>query len=80
MKFEASLVKHVLGEDVDARVTSWTTDRAAAQRFSGADGTIIEVPTEKVSSQIVPRPQVGKYASESEVLLKGPVQGTPTIP
>src|SRR5207244_1830981 len=40
---ESSLIKHVLGEDVNAGVTSWTTERSVAQRFSGPNGTIIEV-------------------------------------
>ncbi len=77
---EGSLIRHVLGEDVSAGVTSWTTDRAVATRFSGSGGTIIEVPVSKVSSQVVPRPPVPKYGGESEVLLRGTVQGTPTRP
>jgi hypothetical protein len=77
---EGSLIRHVLGEDVNAGVTSWTSERGVAARFSGPDGTIIEVPMSKVSSQIVPRPPVPKYGSESEVLLRGTVQGTPTRP
>ena len=77
---EASLIKHVLGEDVNAGVTSWTTERSVAARFSGPNGTIIEVPLNKVSSQIVPRPLVPKYGGESEVLLKGTIQGNPTVP
>jgi hypothetical protein len=77
---EGSLVQHVLGEDVNAGVTSWTTDRAVAARFSGPNGTIIEVPMSKVSSQVVPRPPLPKYGGESEVLLKSTIQGTPTRP
>jgi len=77
---EASLIKHVLGEDVNAGVTSWTTERGVAARFSGPDGTIIEAPLSKVSGQIVPKPPVPKYGAESEVLLRGTVQGTPTRP
>lgn len=77
---QASLIKHVLGEDVKAGVTSWTPDRAVARRFSGPNGTIIEVPAKNVSDKIVPRPDVGKYSGESEVLLKGTIQGTPTRP
>jgi hypothetical protein len=77
---EASLTQHVLGEDVNAGVRSWTTERGVAARFSGPDGTIIEVPLSDVSSQIVPRPPVLKYGSENEVLLKGTIQGTPTKP
>jgi hypothetical protein len=77
---EASLIKHVLGEDVNAGVTSWTTERCRARNFSGPDGTIIEVDLSKVSNQIVPRPNVPKYGHESEVLLKGTIQGKPTKP
>jgi RHS repeat-associated protein len=77
---EASLTKHVLGEDVNAGVTSWTPNRSVAQRFAGPGGTIIEVDWNDVLDQIVPRPNVPKYGAENEVLLKGPVQGTPTIP
>jgi hypothetical protein len=77
---EASLTKHVLGEDINAGVTSWTTDPAVAARFPGPNGTIIEVPLSDVSSQIVPRPPVLKYGSENEVLLKGIIQGNPTKP
>ncbi|SRR6266568_5696218 len=77
---EGSLMKHMPGEDVDAGVTPWTTDRRVAQRFAGPNGTIIEVDLSKVSNQVVPRPNVPKYGGESEVLLKGTVQGTPTSP
>lgn len=77
-----SLLKHVLGEDVDAGVTSWTPDRTVARRFSGATGTIIEVEADDVAQSVVPRPPVpeGKYADELEVLLKGIIQGKPTRP
>jgi hypothetical protein len=51
-----------------------------AKRFSGPQGTIIEVPKEKVVDKIVPRPPVAKHESEKEVLLKGVVTGTPTKP
>ena len=77
---EGSLIQHVLGEDVNAGVTSWTTERGVAQRFSGPKGTIIEVDLSKVSNQVVPRPNVPKYGGESDVLLKGTVQGKPTTP
>ena len=75
-----SLAKHVRGEDVNSGVTSWTTDREVAKRFAGSDGTIIEVEKSKVANQVVPRPPVPKYAGEKEVLLKGTIHGTPTIP
>jgi ribosomal protein L21E len=75
-----SLAKHVRGEDVNAGVTSWTTDREVAKRFAGSDGTIIEVNKSSVANQVVPRPPVPKYAGEKEVLLKGTIQGTPTTP
>jgi len=76
-----SLTLHVQGADVNAGVTSWTTDRSvAAQRFAGPNGTVIEVPMSQVESQIVPRPNVPKYGSEQEVLLKGTIRGTPTKP
>ena len=78
---QATLTAHVMGDDANSGVTSWTTDRnIAAQRFAGPDGTVIEVPMSKVQNQVVPRPNVGKYNSEKEVLLKGTVQGTPTSP
>ena len=77
---EASLYLHVLGEDVNAGVTSWTLDRNIARTFAGADGTIIEVDLDTVFDQIVPRPPVPKYGSEKEILLKGTVQGRPTKP
>ena len=77
---EASLTKHVLGEDVNAGVTSWTLNRSVAQRFAGPGGTIIELDLNDVLDQIVPRPNVLKYGAENEVLLKGPIQGTPTTP
>ena len=77
---EASLIKHVLGEDVNAGVTSWSPLRDKARQFSGLDGTIIEVNWSRVSDQVVPRPNVQKYESEIEVLLRGTVQGRPTRP
>jgi RHS repeat-associated protein len=67
-----SLIKHVLGEDVDSGVTSWTKDPAVAARFSGPNGLVLEVPLSNVLDRVVPRPPVGgKYENESEVLLKG---------
>jgi len=75
-----SLEKHVRGEDVDSGVTSWTPDRKQAKRFSGEDGIILEVDADSVSDRIVERPNIGKYAEEKEVLLKGLIQGVPTIP
>lgn len=69
-----SLRMHVLGEDVSAGVTSWTTDTAVASRFAGSEGRILKVPYEKVFDNIVPRPFVGgKYGAESEILLKGTI-------
>jgi len=75
-----SLRRHVLGEDVDSGVVSFSTDRNVARRFSGEGGTIIEVPRSSVQDRIVPRPDVGKYADESEVLIQGTVQGRATRP
>ena len=75
-----SLAKHVRGEDVNAGVTSWTTDREVAKRFAGSEGKVIEVNKSSVANQVVPRPPVPKYAGEKEVLLKGTIQGTPTTP
>lgn len=78
---QRSLEKHVLGEDVASGVTSWTTRREVAKRFSGADGTIIEVPAKSVADRVVARPNIlGKYADEAEVLLKGIIQGKATKP
>jgi hypothetical protein len=51
-----------------------------AKRYAGSEGTVIQVNQSKVSSQIVPRPPVPKYAGEKEVLLKGTIQGRPTTP
>ena len=64
-----SLRKHVLGEDVNSGVVSFTTDRSVARRFSGGDGTIIEVPRSSVQDRIVPRSEVGRYGDEAEVLI-----------
>jgi len=69
-----------IGDDVNAGVTSWTDDRNVARRFSGKDGTIIEVDTGAVADRVVPRPNVGKHADERETLLKGTVQGRATQP
>jgi len=75
-----ALERHVLNKPVDSGVTSWTTDRDVAKRFSGSDGTIIEVNRSDVANRVVPRPPVAKYGAEKEVLLKGTVQGKPTTP
>jgi hypothetical protein len=75
-----TLTAHVRGEEANAGVTSWTTDRDVARRFSGFDGTIIEVNFSDVQNRIVPRPPVQKYGSESEVLLRETIFGTPTKP
>ena len=77
---EESLRNHVLGEDANAGVTSWTDKREVARRFSGSDGTIIEVDRSAVADRVVPRPDVGKHTDESETLLKDTVQGKPTRP
>lgn len=75
-----TLTAHVKNQPVKSGVTSWTTDREVAKRFSGSDGTIIEVNKSDVATKIVPRPPVPKYQDEKEVLLKGIVQGKPTTP
>jgi hypothetical protein len=75
-----SLRLHVEGGDVNAGVVSFTTDRNVARRFSGESGTIIEVPRSSVEDRIVPRPDITKYDDESEVLIRGTVQGRPTTP
>jgi len=77
---EATLTAHVNGEDANAGVTSWTTDREVAKRFSGPNGIIIEVNGKGIEDYVVDRPLLEKYASEREVLLKGPIQGKPTKP
>ena len=77
---DASLRAHVLGEDANAGVTSWTPDRSVAKDFSGPNGKILEVNKSAVSDKVVPRPDVGKYGAEKEVLLKGTVQAKPTQP
>ena len=60
--------------------TSWTKDRDVAKRFSGSDGTILEVNEADVADRAVPRPDIGKYNSEQVVLLQGTIQATPTKP
>lgn len=71
-----SLRMHVLGEDVAAGVTSWTTNPAVAARFAGSEGKILKIPYNNVLDRIVPRPFVGgKHAAESEILLKGTLNG-----
>ena len=75
-----ALRKHVLGEDVNAGVTSWSRDRNVARRFSGSNGIILEVDESLVQTKIVPRPRIMKYADEQEVLLKGTIRATPTDP
>jgi hypothetical protein len=75
-----SLEKHVRGDPVKAGVTSWTTKRNVAKRFSGTEGTIIEVDSAAVRNRVVPRPPVPKYFDESEVLLRGRIVGKPTTP
>ena len=76
----AALEAHVRGEDIDAGVTSWTTDRAQARRFAGQNGIILEVDAQSVAGKIAPRPNIGKYQEEMEVLLKGIIQAKPTPP
>lgn len=67
-----SLSAHVLGGDVSAGVTSWTTNKAVAATFAGREGIILQIPLNKVSDRIITRPFVeGKYGHESEILLKG---------
>jgi len=70
-----------LGEDVNAGVTSWTTDRNIAKnRFAGSSGTVLEVDAASVADKVVPRPNVGKYDDEAEVLFKRIIHATPTKP
>ncbi len=71
----SALIRHVLGEDVASGVTSWTTSLEVAQRFSGSGGLILRVDRGKVLGLQVLRPNVGKYASEEEVLLRGLING-----
>ena len=76
----AEIERHVEGANANAGVTSWTPDRSVAKRFSGNNGTIIEVNKSAVADKIVPRPPIQKNSSEKEVLLKGTIQGKPTTP
>jgi hypothetical protein len=76
----ASLEKHVRNEDVASGVTSWTTKRSIAKRFSGPNGVILEVEESAVANRVVPRPPINKYLDEAEVLLKGTIQARPTKP
>jgi RHS repeat-associated protein len=75
-----TLTAHVENQPAKSGVTSWTTDREIAKRFAGSDGTIIEVNRSGVANKIVTRPPVQKYGAESEVLLKGTIQGKATVP
>lgn len=76
-----ALEKHVMAEDVAAGVTSWTTDRAVARRFSGGDGVILEIERSRLAGREVPRPPVRRYGDENEVLIQGRVEGaTPAKP
>ena len=75
-----ALIKHVQNQPVDSGVTSWTTRRDVARRFSGSDGIILEVDLFAISDKIVPRPAVARYSDEHEILLKGPIQARPTQP
>ena len=75
-----ALTKHVRGEDIDAGVTSWTTDRNVAKRFAGTM-IILELPRAAVAGREVARPRVPKYLDESEILIKGRLEGArPTRP
>ena len=75
-----ALRKHVLNEDVDSGVTSWTSIREVAKRFSGHDGIILEVDYLAVIEKFVPRPPVPKFLDEHEILLKGIITAKPTQP
>lgn len=75
-----SLINHVEGSRANADVTSWTTKRAVAKRFSRSSDIILEIDAASVANKIIPRPNVPKYVDETEVLLKGIIKATPTKP
>jgi RHS repeat-associated protein len=75
-----ALELHVQNQTVASGVTSWTTTRGVARRFSGSDGVILEVQLFTVIDRIVARPPVSKYNYEHEILLKGVIRATPTSP
>ena len=66
---------------VSGGVTSWTKDRAVAKTFAGKNGIILEIrDSATVRDLVVPRPDIGKYGHESEVLLRGIINAIPTRP
>ena len=67
----ASLRKHVLGESVNAGVTSWSKERYVAEAFAGEGGLVLEVEYASVANRVVPRPPIARFSYEEEVLLKG---------
>lgn len=76
----------VPGATLRSPYTSWTTDPAVAENFAlRPNGGGVVIRTEVPVSQTVPSPnlksvllsQNGQIVSESEVLLRGTVRGTP---
>jgi hypothetical protein len=61
--------KHNLG-NTKSKLTSWTTDRNVAKRFSRNDGVILEVQVP--NSNIIASPD--KF-NEAEKLLRGTIKG-----
>jgi hypothetical protein len=69
---------HAAGLTEDSSLTSWTTSRAVAERFATNEGTtngvILRTTLEQQAGRIVPGPN---NLGESEVLLRGVIQGLP---
>lgn len=59
---------HVLGADAATDVTSWTRDRAVAEKF---DDIILLIEEDDVRDRIVPHPLPGANRHEHEVLIRG---------
>jgi hypothetical protein len=73
-----ALERHIKGEDIDSGVTSWSTLRAIALRFSGPSGIILEVELRSVLGNVVPRPPLPIHLEEHEILLRGIITARPT--
>jgi hypothetical protein len=69
---------HAAGITEDSSLTSWTTDRAVAERFATnegqTNGVILRTTLEEQVGRVVPGPN---NLGESEVLLRGVIRGLP---
>ncbi len=66
---------HVLGEDVETDVTSWTRRVEVASKFAGRSGIILQIDEASVQHQVVPHPLPNRYPEEEEVLVRGELSG-----